>query len=77
MNGSGFKRWHTSGRSDLPNNAHKFTSVNCIQRMPAGLPFGMPGIGEDIDGGLSRPSMASEALGLLPGAFCIQRDIPI
>jgi hypothetical protein len=34
----------------LPNNAHKFASVNCIQRTPAGLPPGMPGMYEEIDG---------------------------
>jgi len=28
----------------------RFLSSSCTQRTPAGLPFGMPGIGDEIDG---------------------------
>ena len=44
----------TAGRSALPNTLQLLSSVNCRQRMPAGLPLGMPGIGDDMDGAIQQ-----------------------
>jgi hypothetical protein len=44
----------TLGRSDLPNSAHRKSSVSCTQRTPAGLPLGMPGIGVEIEGAIQH-----------------------
>jgi hypothetical protein len=30
------------------------SAVNCTQRTPAGLPCGMPGMGEDMDGAMQQ-----------------------
>jgi hypothetical protein len=45
---------HTAGRSDLPKILQPFRSSSCTQRTPAGLPSGIPGIGEDIDGAIQQ-----------------------
>lgn len=50
----GRSRVHTAGRSGFPNNAHRLESVNWTQRMPAGLPCGIPGIGEEIEGAMQH-----------------------
>ncbi len=40
---------HTVGLSAFPNSLHRLSSVSCTQRTPAGLPFGISGIGDDMD----------------------------
>jgi hypothetical protein len=40
----------TAGLSGLLKIAHSNSSVRCIHLSPAGLPSGMPGIGELIEG---------------------------
>jgi hypothetical protein len=47
--GSGRSRAQTSGRSGWPKIMHRLATLNCTQRTPAGLPAGIPGIGELID----------------------------
>jgi len=37
---------HTSGRSARPKIAQRISGKSCTQGIPAGLPCGMPGIGE-------------------------------
>lgn len=37
------------GRSGCPKMAQRKSSVSCAQRTPAGLPPGMPGIGEEME----------------------------
>jgi hypothetical protein len=39
----------TAGRSGFPNSAQRLWRVNCAQRTPAGLPSGMPGMGEEME----------------------------
>jgi hypothetical protein len=43
-----------AGRSGFPNNLQRMASSSCTQRIPAGLPRGMPGIGEVIDGAMQQ-----------------------
>ena len=50
----GRKLAHTAGRSGFPNNAHCKSGVSCTQGIPAGLPCGMPGIGEEIEGAMQQ-----------------------
>ncbi len=38
----------------LPKSLHKFSSFNCTQRTPAGLPFGIPGINDVILGAMQH-----------------------
>jgi hypothetical protein len=45
---------HTAGRSGFPNNAHRKSSSNCTQRTPAGLPFGIPGIADEMLGAMQH-----------------------
>lgn len=54
IDGDGLSRRQTSGRSGWPKIAQRLSSVSCTQRAPAGLPFGMPGIGEEIDGAMQQ-----------------------
>jgi hypothetical protein len=37
---------------------------SCIQRTPAGLPSGMPGIADEIDGAMQQaPQLARQSMG--------------
>jgi len=47
---SGLNPVHTAGREGRPNMAHFKSSVNCMHLTPAGLPKGIPGIDELIEG---------------------------
>ena len=49
-NDSGLKPLHTWGRAGSVKTAHFRSSVNCTHRTPAGLPEGIPGIEELIEG---------------------------
>lgn len=44
----------TAGRSGRPNRRQRLSGVSCTQRTPAGLPSGMPGIGDEIDGAIQQ-----------------------
>lgn len=54
MSGFGRNEAQNVGRSGLPNSLHRIASSSCTQRIPAGLPCGMPGIGELIDGAMQQ-----------------------
>ena len=45
---------HTAGRSGWPKSWHRLSSSSCTHRTPAGLPCGMPGIGELIEGAMQQ-----------------------
>jgi hypothetical protein len=45
---------HTAGLPGCPNMPQSMSSDRCRQRMPAGLPLGMPGIGEVMDGAMQH-----------------------
>jgi len=49
MSGDASSALHTAGRSGLPNRRHLRSSVSCGQGTPAGLPFGKPGMGDEIE----------------------------
>jgi hypothetical protein len=50
----GCKPPHTFGRSGCPKILQPLCSSSWTQRTPAGLPFGMPGIGELIEGAMQQ-----------------------
>lgn len=62
----GWSEPHTAGRSGWPKMRQRSCASSCTQRTPAGLPCGMPGIGEEMEGAVqqapqpARQSMASE-----------------
>jgi hypothetical protein len=45
---------HTAGRPGWPKMRQAFDSFSCTQRTPAGLPCGMPGMGELMDGAMQQ-----------------------
>ncbi len=45
---------HTAGRSGRPKIAQRKSGNNCTHRTPAGLPCGMPGIGDEIEGAMQH-----------------------
>jgi hypothetical protein len=45
---------HTAGRLGSPNRRQRRSESSCTQATPAGLPNGMPGIGELIDGAMQH-----------------------
>ncbi len=51
---TGLKPIHTCGRSGFPKIRQLFSSLNCTQRTPAGLPLGIPGMGDEIDGAIQQ-----------------------
>ena len=55
---------HTAGRSGLPKMAHVPSSVSCTQGTPAGLPCGMPGMGDEIEGAIQQAAQ--------PGRHCMR-----
>jgi len=50
----GLKDVHTAGRSGLPKIAQRPSGVSCTHGMPAGLPNGIPGIGELIESAMQQ-----------------------
>jgi hypothetical protein len=44
----------TAGRSGFPKIRQRPSSSSCMQGTPAGLPPGMPGIGEEIEGAMQQ-----------------------
>ena len=45
---------HTAGRRGSPNSRQRLSRVNWMQRTPAALPPGIPGIGEVIEGAMQQ-----------------------
>ena len=54
MKSSLSKAEQTAGRSGWPKILHRLLSLSWIQRTPEGLPFGMPGMGELIEGAMQH-----------------------
>ncbi len=44
----------TAGRSGLPKIRQRSSSSSCTQRVFAGLPFGMPGMGVEMEGAMQQ-----------------------
>lgn len=54
IDGCGRRLAQTAGRSGRPKSRQRSASSSCTQATPAGLPCGMPGIGELIDGAMQQ-----------------------
>lgn len=54
MSGCGASPEQTGGRAGSPNRPQRLSDVSCTHRMPAGLPRGIPGIGEEMDGAMQQ-----------------------
>ncbi len=64
MPGSGRSEAQKAGRSGRPNSRQRRASSNCTQGMPAGLPWGMPGMGEAIEGAMQQaPQPGRQSMG--------------
>jgi hypothetical protein len=50
----GRKLRQTAGRAAMPNSRQRFSGVKWAQRIPAGLPPGIPGMGEEIEGAMQQ-----------------------
>ena len=61
---TGRKPIHTCGRSGLPKIRHRLSSSSCTHRTPAGLPFGMPGIGDEMDGAIQHAPQPGRQLNM-------------
>ena len=58
ISAEGCKDKHTAGRAAWPNRPHRPWGSSCTQRTPAGLPSGMPGMGELMDGAMQQAAQA-------------------
>ena len=54
MSAAGRRLAHTAGRSGLVKMRQRLASSSCTQRTPAGLPNGMPGMGEEMEGAMQQ-----------------------
>ena len=54
ISAEGCRPAQTAGRSGLPNKRQRRCSSSCTQGTPAGLPCGMPGMGELMDGAVQQ-----------------------
>jgi len=54
MRGSGRSRTQTRGLCGRPNNRQRLSDVSCTQRTPAGLPPGIPGIADEMEGAMQQ-----------------------
>jgi hypothetical protein len=66
----GLRDVHTAGRSGLPKIEHRPSDVSCTHGIPAGLPKGIPGIGELIESAMqqaAQPTRHSIASSDWPG----------
>lgn len=52
--GAGCRPPQTAGRSGRPKMAQRLSSSSWMQRTPAGLPWGMPGMGEEMEGAVQQ-----------------------
>jgi hypothetical protein len=50
----GRREMHTAGRSGLPKSAQQPSAVSWMHGIPAGLPCGIPGIGELIESAMQH-----------------------
>lgn len=54
ISGAGLRPVQTAGRSGRPKIMHRLAESSCTQRTPAGLPCGMPGIAELMEGAVQQ-----------------------
>lgn len=58
ISGKGLSEAQTAGRSGWPKTRQRCCVSSCTQRLPAGLPCGMPGMGEVIEGAVQHAPQA-------------------
>jgi len=58
----GCRLLQTAGLSILPKSKQQLSSVNWQQRIPAGFPWGIPGIGDEIDGAMQHAAQPERQL---------------
>ena len=72
---SGVNSRQTAGRDGSPNRRQRLSDVSCTQRIPAGLPFGIPGMGDEMEGAMQQaPQPGRHSMGfdsLAVGLACI------
>ena len=54
ISGAGARLEQTAGRSGRPKIMHRLAASSWMQRTPAGLPCGMPGMAELMDGAVQQ-----------------------
>ena len=54
MDSAGRRLVQNAGRSGFPNSAQRKSGSNWTQGMPAGLPCGIPGIGDVMEGAMQQ-----------------------
>lgn len=62
MSTLGCSEVQTAGRSARPKRRQRSSRSSCTQRTPAGLPAGMPGIGEVIEGAVQQAPQAGRQI---------------
>ena len=58
ISGLGIRLAQTAGRRGSAKILQRSSTPNWMQRTPAGLPLGMPGIGDEIDGAIQQAPQA-------------------
>jgi hypothetical protein len=66
---SGVNSEQTTGRDGKPKSIQVFIASNWIQRTPAGLPWGIPGIGDDISGAMQQAPQPAIQLWIISSAI--------
>jgi hypothetical protein len=68
ISGAARRDEQTTGRRGSPNSRQRLSAVNCAQRTPAGLPWGMPGMADEMDGAMQQaPQPGRHAMTASPG----------
>jgi len=67
ISSSGRSRTQTAGRSGRPYMRHRLSGVSWTQRTPPGLPWGILGMGEEIDKAIQHaPQPTRHSMGFYP-----------
>lgn len=81
MPADGASEAHTTGRLGSPNSRQRRSASSCTQATPAGLPCGMPGMGELIEGAMQQaPQPVRQFMGQASGwtksgrGCCVRRQ---
>jgi oxygen-independent coproporphyrinogen-3 oxidase len=62
MAGEGARLPQTGGRSGWPKIRQRLAASSWMQRTPAGLPSGMPGMGLEMDGAMQQAPQADRQI---------------
>jgi hypothetical protein len=65
---------HTAGLSGCPKILQRLSSSSWMQRTPAGFPFGMPGMAEEIEGAVQQAPQAGRQAGASGGEVMRQSE---